>query len=396
MNEEKFIVEQPPIKSGEIFDPERGIRGILKVPKEERRQKLAEFKEKLAFQKVGMARVQDILIDEIRNKPNGKIEDFYDMAVDLGAEFGMNENQKKITKETLEEYQTRHKAVEKMRKEYPENEELFRHLFGTVPKGEIEIVTGPVSLYIKCHNFEDYLAVCFHDKRKGGGKKRDFTEEERKEAGESGAINVYSESYPNIGWAITAENTSKLSSSENVEQGSLQRFLHEEQHAVKSLFDKEIFFDPNYPSTVFSVRQSFLSAETNEEKGKVLEDFFRAFRHNAEDYAKDEILAYYKDGRLERVYKELTTTEEEGGLYDFLVEPKKLDYLWMKSNDEDRALSEIVRDRVLIEEYKEIVAGGIISIQKMEEVGYEKEEIIALLTHEPLAKWVKATKRVIR
>lgn len=393
MQEEKPFIEEPPIKYGEIFDPEKEIQVLLKVPKEERKQKLAEFKEKLTFQKVGLARVQDILINEIRSKPNGKIEDFYDMATEMGAEFGMNETQRKDTKEVLARYEKQHNAIENIRKEFPSDKDLFRALFNKIPKGKIEVVVGPVSLSFKCHDFEDYMAVFFFNRMKGSGKKRDFTDEEREEAMASKGVNVPSLSYPDIGWAIMAENASGVGNFSQSDKESKQIFTHEEQHTIKSFFEKEELLDPNHPSLLFPVRKSFLDAQTEAEKEKILERYFRAFRHNAEEYAKDEILAYYKDGRLSSVYESLAETD--GGNYDYLADPKKIDYLWMKTSDEIRALSKRVRDRVLIEEYKEILANGVDSVRKMEAGGYDKEEIIALLTHEPLAKWGKAVGRVL-
>jgi len=392
--EQSTFNEYPPIKPGEIFDAEKVIREILKAPKEERRTKLAEFKEKLAFQRVGLARVQDIIIDEIRHKPEGKMDDFFDLATEMGAEFGMNNKQRRDTWEALSKYERQHKAVLKIQKEFPKDKDLFRQLFGVQPKGEIEIITGPVSIYIKCHNIEDYMAVCFHEKRKGSGKKRDFTEEERKEAWDSGAINIYSTAYPNIGWAITAENTEKIKLPGTLDKDSHQKFVHEEQHIIKSFFDKEDLLDPGSPGIQFSVRKNFLAAETEEEKEKILGDFFRMFRHNAEYQAKDEIFAYYKDGRFDRIEGELLTPKKEGGIYDNLEEPKKANYLWLRSSDEIRALTKRVVDRVLVDEYKEIIISGTGAIQKMEKAGYEKEEIIALLTHEPLAKWGKVVGRI--
>jgi hypothetical protein len=393
--EQSTFNEYPPIKPGEIFDAEKVIREILKAPREERRTKLAEFKEKLAFQQVGLARVQDIIIDEIRRKPEGKMDDFFDLAAEMGAEFGMNDKQRKDTWEALSKYERQHKAVLKIQKEFPKDKDLFSQLFGSQPKGEIEIIIGPVSIYVKCHDFEDYMSIFFHKKKKSSGGKDDFTEEEKKEAWDCGAINIYSTAYLNIGWAITAENTEKINLPETLDKDSHKKFVHEEQHIIKSFFDKEEILDPNSPGIQFSVRKNFLAAETEEEKEKILEDFFRMFRHNAEARAKDEILAYCKDGRFDQVKGELLTPKKEGGIYDFLEDPKSADYLWLKSSAEVRALTKRVKDRALIDEYKEIIINGIDAIRNMEEAGYNKEEIIALLTHEPLARWKRVTKRII-
>jgi hypothetical protein len=64
-------------------------------------------------------------------------------------------------------------------------------------------------------------------------------------------------------------------------------------------------------------------------------------------------------------------------------------------NDETRALTKRVIDKMLVEEYRRILSDGVEAIEKMEENGYTKEEIIALLTYEPLAKWGKVVARII-
>ena len=396
MEQKTAIHEIPPIKNGEIFVPEVAIREILKAPKDERKEKLAVFKEKLAFQKVGLARVQDIMIDEIRRNPDKKEKELYEMAVDLGAEFGMNDEQKKIAKEALQKYEKQHKAIEKIRKEHKKDEDLFKELFWKQPKGKIEVVEGPVSLYFKCYDFEDYLAVYYQERMRGSGKK-EFTDEEKKEAYASGAINVNSFSHPELDFAITAENTQKLLSEPNLDQEEYagQKFTHEEQHIFYGFFNKEEAIDPNNESTLFTVRRNYVNAKTENEKEKVLEIFFQSFLRFGEERAKDEILAYYKDGRLERVCDELMMSEADGGIYDFLAKPKKPDYLWPVTNEEDSEFIKTISNKLLVVEYGKSINDGIEAIQKMEENGYTKDEIIALLTYEPLAKWKKSVSRIV-
>jgi hypothetical protein len=392
MQETTPIIEQPPIQPGEVFVPERAIREVLKASKEERPAKLAEFKEKLKYQQVGLARVQDIMIDEIRSHPEESVDELFALATDLGEEFGMNDLQKKETRAVLERYEKQHEAIADILKKFPKEEDLFRALFNRMPKGKIEIIIGPASLFFKCHDFEDYLAVCFP--LRGSGKKREHTEEERKEAQDSGAITVQLPAFPDLGYAITAENTAKLSLPGNIDTDSHQKFVHEEQHAIKNLFQKETS-GQNYPLSQYMARERLLSAETKDEKRKIFEDFYRAFLIGAEEEAEDEMLAYYQDGRLERIYGELTKPEEKGGIYNFLEEPKQMDYLWTKFDDETRTLAKEVANRVLTEEYDQILNQGINALRTMESAGYAKEEIIALLTHEPLARWGKVVGRVL-
>ena len=395
MENEKYIHEVPPIKYGEVFVPEKEIQTILKSSKEERKQKLAIFKEKLTFQKVGLARVQDIMIDEIRQHPDKNKEELFETAVELGSEFGMNDEQKKNTREVLEKYENQHMAIKEIRKECKKDNDLFKELFWKEPKGKIEVSEGPVSLYFKCHDFEDYLTIFYSNQRNHRGKKRDFTEEEKSEAMECKGINIFSSSHPEIGRAIMAENDS--GTGRNPKEGeSPIIFTHEEQHMINSIFEKEKMLDPSNPENVRNVRQDFITAETREEKEKILIDFFRQFRINAEAFAKDEIIAHYKDGHDDMALVELTLSKEEGGGYDYLEEPKRAEYLWLKTSDEVRALTREVVEKVLVKEYRKTLADGVLAVRKMEEAGYGREEIIAILTHEPLAKWEKVVARVIK
>jgi hypothetical protein len=395
--EQPQISEYPPIKHGEVFDPEKEILEVLKASRMERPAKLSEFKEKLAFQKAGLARVQDLMIDEIRRHPEKSTDELYEMATELGTEFGMNEKQKKEARKALEKYEKQHKAIEKIRKEHKKDEDVFKELFWKEPKGKTEVVQSPVSLYFKCYDFEDYLAVCYQERMRGFVKEKNFTDEEKKDAYASGARNVYSFSHPELGRAITVENTQKLLSEPTVDQEEYvgQKFAHEEQHIFYGFFNKDEAIDPNNDSTLFTIRKNYVNAKTEKEKEKVLKKFFRSFRQYADDRAKDEILAYYKDGRAGRTYNELTTDEAEGGIYDFLAKPKKPNYLWTVTNEEDTEFIKRISNKLLIEEYKKTITDGIEVIQKMEENGYAKDEIIALLTHEPLAKWGKVVGRII-
>ena len=67
----------------------------------------------------------------------------------------------------------------------------------------------------------------------------------------------------------------------------------------------------------------------------------------------------------------------------------------MKEYEETKNLTEDLIKEVYIDEYRELLNDAMSAIKKMEEAGYDKDEIISLFTHEPLAKWGKATERVL-
>ena len=63
--------ERPtPLKPGETFDPEQELAEVKSMPKKEKRKRLLEYKDKLAYQKEGLARIEEQLIKMIRDNPD--------------------------------------------------------------------------------------------------------------------------------------------------------------------------------------------------------------------------------------------------------------------------------------------------------------------------------------
>src|SRR3989344_981872 len=116
--------EESLIAKGEIFDPEKEVMNILKAPREKRGTKLFEFQEKLAFQKEGLAKMQETLINNIRINPDMALEKLYGIVNDNAQKFALSEGQKEITRSLLLNYAIRHKAVSDYRKKYSDDAEL--------------------------------------------------------------------------------------------------------------------------------------------------------------------------------------------------------------------------------------------------------------------------------
>jgi hypothetical protein len=387
MENEKYMYEVPPIKQGEIFVPEKEVREILKFKGEERKEKLAIFKEKLNFQKAGLAKAQKEIIEKIQENPDSSYKELFEEVCRLGEEYGMNEEQKKIASSAIEQYEEKHRVIEEMRESYPDANDLYKELFGKKPKGEVEVLVGPAVLYIKCHNLEDYEHLYFVGEKYFNPRKK-FDAEFKKWADETKGIQLSGvEKFPDL-W-IAGENVTKVSEQKNPEHESESVFVHEEQHSLFSLFGEQFERNKAFENHLM---EKFRESKNQEEKTTALKNHFRFTRKEAEMDAKDEILAYYKDGTdfseiAQKLYEE----------YDFLKEKRENKFLpqWMTKNEEDKTLSEKIARQVYNTEYYELLEDSVIAIKKMETAGYEKEEIIALLTHEPLAKWGKVAGRVL-
>jgi hypothetical protein len=391
MENEKYIHEVPPIKPGEVFVPEKEVREILKYKGEERKEKLAVFKEKLTFQKAGLAKVQKEIIEKIKENPDSSYKELFEEACRLGEEYGMNEEQKKIASSALEQYEEKHRVIEEVRESYPDANDLYKELFGKKPKGEVEIIAGPVTLYIKCHDLEDYENIYFQSAKKLNPRQK-FDAEFKEKVDRTKGIQVSGlEDFPDL-W-IAVENVTKLEMEPNSKEESKSVFLHEEQHAIKSLFEEAPERDLGLAN---KTRNDFKTTENTGEKERVLCRYFRETRKESEIYAKDEILAYYKDGTdLPDVVQKLSKLKEEGGNYDYSEKNRNNLFLWMKENEEIRTLTKEVMQEVYVDGYRELLEEATNAIKKMETAGYEKDEIITLLTYEPLAKWGKVVGRVL-
>ena len=156
--EPKEETSNPPIEPDEIFDPEKELSEIKTVPKEEKKKRLQEFKEKLAYQKEGLARTQEQLINVIRDNPDINWPELYGKALDLLTKYGANMQEDKV-REILSRYHWRHLAVKEAREKFPDDDKLFEAIFGRPSRGKIEVMEGPVTLYFRCHNTNDYALI---------------------------------------------------------------------------------------------------------------------------------------------------------------------------------------------------------------------------------------------
>jgi len=365
---------EPPIGSDEIFDPEKELAEIKTIPKEERKQKLQEFKEKLAYQKEGLARTQEELISAIRDNPGISWLKLYGRALDLLQKYGANTQKNKV-KDILSRYYWKRQSIKKVRNKFPDENKLFEAIFGQLPRGKIEVIEGPVTLYFRCHNIKDYALI--------SGQtflyNRDPSWSERKAARAQRGVSISSSLIPNLQGTIIAERAKG-----NFGNFQKSTYIHEEQHAIKRLFDER----PVKKLRIY-------------ETGTSLAEQFRIKRERmAELQVKDEILAYMKEGpwNPKQVFNFLTTSGKNGGLYDYLAEDKKeliALHSKNKSSDEKKKIIETAK-QVFETEYRELIRNGIRSFQDLIDNGYTTEQTVALLNAEPLAKWSKVVRRLTK
>jgi len=217
---EKYAEEEPKEEplSYTPFDPKIELKNIRRLPLEEledpertgevrrkiRAEQLVKFKENLIHQKEGIARAVDDLRNAVESTPDATTEILLSRVKALAPEYRFTRDQISLFKYAIEQYQEKHTAVEKYRAMYPNDTNLFEACFGKKPKGKIEIVKGPMTLFFRCFDRDDYAFVNSFYKHRGDETK--IVPEDIARANDSGGVAISSVKIEDLAGAVTAEN----------------------------------------------------------------------------------------------------------------------------------------------------------------------------------------------
>ncbi len=376
----------------ESFNPQLEIRRIRHFGENEisnlspserlniEKERLASYKKNLLEQKNKIAEIQMDIEKTIKRNPDANMSELMDEVYLKAGGAKMTGYQIEAFRNGIEEYVKRHQAVENYRKKYPDDKTLFAACFGRTPEGDIEVIKGPMTLYFRCHDLEDYALI--HEQKFSQGEEVINADKDR--ANLSAGVSVHKCNICDLENCIIAEKSLGQPLREDT-------YIHEEQHKIKKLFKDE------------AMEQNLMNAMEKapiNEKTKILADYLRVKREDFENRAKDEILAYFKDGTdLGELKKIMLQTREQEGLYDYYGEWYVKEGVNEKMNlikggaDELFVNTQFVK--IFRNEYKmEIINPAIESIWYLKNQGWTKEKILNLMINEPLARWPKLVKRI--
>ena len=408
---ESIVIEgekekEAPIKEGEVFNPAT-VKDILKLPSQDRRAALETYKEKLAYQKEGLAEMQQDLTKAIYENSNIKRAELFEIVDEYAEKYGFIPEQLEAIEYALDKYKEKRREVSKFLREYPDAKECFKELFGAGPKGEVEIIEGPITIYFRCHDPDDFARIYNQRIFSKKGDNYELTAKERAKADLSGGVSILSSRIKELEGTIIAENAR----GREFDKGSRSIYAHEEQHAIKNLLVREEQ-DRGF------MRALEEAGDTSKEKKAALEVSFKSYleerRRVCEDYAKDEILAFLKGGHrsINSIIEILERNREAGGLYDYFGEDEELvlgkdvrefsEYV-SYDKEETRKIAKEAVERVYNKgDFNQTVRKGItafVDLYRMydgkKKDSYFKERIIALLINEPLHKWPIVARRLM-
>ncbi len=409
--ETKQSVEKVEKPGGYIpFDPEKELVKIRELTSEEqklnpkkrieiKKERFVRFKKELIGQRKEIIRLEKDLIERIRGNPDITKDGLWDLVEKRKAEGRFSQEQIEELKRVIDIYIERHQGVEKFKKEHT-NEELFKLVFGRPPKGKIEVLTGPMVLYFRCHNSMDFIYAWY------GRDKRD--------AAEIVGTNAFYRPCLRFGAPVELEETVIVENTAHLYEKAFSLrdpvlrkseltkeqqkvYLHEEQHSFQNLFDTEEplpnaslkLFNKEEPSLIISQVRHLNRKESNQ----VMEKFFRGKRRIYEVRAKQEMLAFYKEGLP---FKKIWDTLMNDPGYKFFRKDKYyiLKPLLRQLGQERKEDIRKIMLETLGREYGTRLAQALNAIEDLEKAGFHQDEIIALFHTEPLGFWPKWARRL--
>ena len=337
----------------------------------------------------------------IRANPGVKTNELYSRIEEMGAAIKLGTPEKAIAKLLAEKYTKKHEAIENFWSQFDKsadrNAAMFKELFGREPFGRVEISKGPMTLYIRCGNPKDY-AMLYQQTFIG---RREATPEEVRKANLSGGGSLPSSLVPDLRGLLNIENAQEVLSPEKIEVIK----QHEEQHAFYRLLTASAL--EFSPKLFESIVMSEYPRKAMEQFREMLKAEMLALRVEAEDQARDEILATMKEPYADdqALFANLIMLEEDNGIYDYLAKTRDNDIPnlvehWRKTGllknvpAVNRVVHEVSR-QILSRDYYDVLSRGIASFKALtDKIHFSKEKAAALLEREPLAKWPRVVKRI--
>ncbi len=371
------LKENPPI--GETFSPEEELTKLRRLPKEDKREALGVFKQRLATQRKAWGQCRRFIERRIEFNPDVPRDKLIDIVTNqFGEPYGFTEEQQQIAEQLIDGYYENRQKVLEIRQRQPDDTALIRELTGVNldKSDDVHVAVGPMSLEIEANPFN-----CGRLYEKSDNPVINF-----KYCGFASKGNIQGES---IYYVVI--NTNRWVRWQELDPKAKGTRTHEHEHQKNRLF-QEVFehqFDGD------AGKNHYWEYETEQDpeiKRVILEDYFRSKRAQALESAKDEITAYLSEGSLDTVRMNLNKLffKQDGAPYDYLA------YLRDFESKKDDQLYQEVSERMLVQEYRTTIEKAVDALSRLMKKGeYSTQEAVALLTDKPLSDWSKTVNRLL-
>ncbi len=273
-------------------------------------------------------------------------------------------------------------------------EELFRDLFGNLPRGRIVVEVLSANIFIKIFDLEDYLLAYNYN-----GQNSSENEARNSYGARLGGF----KKFPMLKGKILIENTSVVNPYYSPRVKS-----HEEEHSIFLYYKQALSQNPNIVSKLEKTLHSIRGEVDYDNLAKIIDDWALSWVLSWELFAKSEVLASLKDGH--DAYSILSNLEDDDGLYNYFDEDqgmfkeKILRFVTQnKISIKDRHLDQdeilaLAHDKLLKGwgKYKKDINTALLAVvrifKRYQKSPDDRLKIIRLLSQEPLNKWHRLEK----
>ena len=415
----KFEQIQKNGERSEIFDPRKEVREIRNlgahadlISQEERysiyKERLADFKQKLANQSLGIAKTRSQMREFFLSNPDVSETELMDGLETSVSKHAMTPWQMEEITEDVSALSAQRRIVDSFFEKVcvgKSGEEIFEYIFGIKPSGRISLKKWSLAPIIICNNSNDFISV--HNLVSGGNLAKD-----KRKVG---------------GFALVSENSNfnlkdfgnKIIVFPNEQSYQEEGFLnHKGRHVYDELISNNEYANP-FESAQKSVTDfmTHISSLSDEEFDKLsdedligmlvllAEKNYSHCRIASETLVKREFLAMYCQGLDINSIK--YSFGRSGGGYEIMDESQKQKlvgalsgFMSMLSGNE-KNMAETLLPQFYAGYDAEVVAhsknfdNAFNSVSNLEKIGFSRDTITAIFEKESLANWGKIYSRIM-
>jgi len=206
------------------YEPFNARLELIELKKNPNKKKLERFKEDLIEYQRGIAEIISATRSIVEKNPDTPVEVLLQRIDDGAKKYRLGTGEIYYFEAAVKSYQRKHVAVEKYRAMYPDNNDLFEACFGQKPKGKVEVVKGPMTLYFKCFNQEDYAFIYNF-----GEDIKEISKDDIDKANRTGGVALSRVKIDELAGTVNAENISQHMRYWLQEKASQQERLHQKE-----------------------------------------------------------------------------------------------------------------------------------------------------------------------
>ncbi len=328
-----------------------------------------ERRDELLQQRENIAHVWVELSDKIKQEPDN-IEDLKKSVDELSVKYFLTPEQNTFTHTAIEKYAQRRVSLRRAAEEYPDGAKLFAAVFGFEPQGEVVAIRGLMTVHFRCMSEDDLQDVWL----KGRGLTRDSKPKSK------------------MGRAFMTNQSllDYLKGMITVGAGDLEResdvIDHEFQHSL---------FNMLFPNAVTSFWGKGLKPEdTKEIISEKIVTTAESWESMIERKAQDEILAWIRMGRSSKEALPSLIGKHSLGYYDYtnIHIGRAIDTMTKLYPGHDDEVEDTLQHVAQREDLDQKIKDGYKAAEILMDpagLNWSKEKTIALLSFEPLNKWLR-------